>query len=79
MAKAKTITTTEADLLFAKILSKKNKAMGITTATTGAGRMEFNDFMVALAEISTKVYPDLEGDEALAKIMEEKVIPLAGK
>eukprot|EP00343_Euplotes_focardii_P011882 CAMPEP_0205833610 /NCGR_PEP_ID=MMETSP0206-20130828/50114_1 /ASSEMBLY_ACC=CAM_ASM_000279 /TAXON_ID=36767 /ORGANISM="Euplotes focardii, Strain TN1" /LENGTH=69 /DNA_ID=CAMNT_0053140155 /DNA_START=120 /DNA_END=329 /DNA_ORIENTATION=+ len=53
--------------------------MGITTATTGAGRMEFNDFMVALAEISTKVYPDLEGDEALAKIMEEKVIPLAGR
>lgn len=76
MSKAKSITTVEADLMFAKILSKKNKEKGTTKATAVAGRMEFNEFMVALKMISTQVYPDLDKDEALLKLVEDKILPL---
>jgi hypothetical protein len=76
MNKAKHISTVEADLMFAKILSKKNKEKGITKATAVAGRMEFNEFMVALKQISTQIYPDLDKDEALLKLVESKILPL---
>ncbi len=76
MSKAHTISSTEADLLFAKILSKKNKAMGITKATAVAGRMEFPEFMVALQQIAIQVYPKLSEEEALLKVIQDKLLPL---
>jgi len=76
MNKSKHITTVEADLLFAKILSKKQKAEGNIKASTVAGRMEFDEFMLALKQIGTKIYPDMDADEALLTLIQEKIVPL---
>mmetsp|Transcript_4661 Transcript_4661/g.4348 ORF Transcript_4661/g.4348 Transcript_4661/m.4348 type:complete len:81 (-) Transcript_4661:55-297(-) len=76
MSKPKSISSTEADLLFAKILSKKNKALGITKATAVAGRMEFPEFMVALQEIAVKIYPKMDKEEAFLTILQDKILPL---
>jgi GGDEF domain-containing protein len=76
MSKAGHISTVEADLMFAKILSKKQKAQGTIKASAVAGRMEFDEFIVALKQISAKIYPDLDNDEALLKLVEDKILPL---
>lgn len=76
MNKSKHITTVEADLLFAKILSKKNKAQGTIKASAVAGRMEFNEFMLALKQIAAQIYPDMESNEALLTLINDKILPL---
>ncbi|CAI2376916.1 unnamed protein product [Moneuplotes crassus] len=79
MEKSKHLSTVEADLLFTKIISKKNKKKGITKATAVAGRMELGEFIIALQQISCQLYPSLDKDQALLKLVQDKIQPLEQK
>lgn len=75
MDKAKYLTKVEADLLFTKIHSQRKKKEGKTTDAV-SDRMEFHEFMAALKHIGEQIYPDLSGDEAMLKLVKDKILPL---
>lgn len=75
MNKSKHISTVEADLLFTKILAKKKKKEGMTLDAS-SGRMEFKEFMIALKQIGSQLYPDMDKDEAMLTLIQDKLLPL---
>ena len=78
MNKSKYITTVEADLIFTKMHSKKKKKEGMNTDAV-SGKMEFHEFMAALKSISEQLYPDMNKDEAMLALIQDKLSPLEKK
>lgn len=75
MEKQKYITTVEADLIFTKVHSKKKKKDS-SAVDSVSGKMEFDEFMAALKEIGTQLYPSLDGDEGMLKLIKDRILPL---
>ena len=75
MEKPKYLTTVEADLLFTKMHSKKKKKDG-TGQDSVSGKMEFDEFMTALKQIGDQLYPDLDGDTGMFKLVQDRILPL---
>lgn len=75
MEKPKYITTVEADLLFTKLQSKKKKKEAGTKAAV-SDRMEFYEFMESLKHLGDQLYPSLDGDEGMLRLIQDRILPL---